>query len=93
MRALGVNVKRIRVKRVSVVNSQHSDATSLKEHIVAVSICDRRVERMPSSRHRRSKDEDSVAITCAYRLRTVLKQMFKVDMVKRIIRGRIFQTR
>ena len=74
MRALGVKVKRILVKRVSVVNSQHSDATSLREHIVAVSICERRVERILSSRQRRSKDEDSVAITCAYRLKKGLER-------------------
>jgi hypothetical protein len=68
VRALGVKVKRIRVKRIGVVNSQHSDDVSLKEHIVAVSICERRIERMAPSRQRRSRDELSVAIACAYRL-------------------------
>lgn len=61
-----MKVKRIRVKSVLVVSSQHSDATSLREHSVSVSICERRVERIPSSRQRRSKDGDSVAIACAY---------------------------
>jgi hypothetical protein len=73
VRALGVKVKRIRVKRVSVVSSQHSGVTSLRAHIVAASICESKIERMPVSRQRRSKDEDSV-ITCAYRLRKGLER-------------------
>src|SRR4051812_35849903 len=63
VRALGEKVKRVLVKRAWVVNSQHSDAVSLKEQMVAMSMCERRIERMPSNRQRRSRDGLVVAIT------------------------------
>jgi hypothetical protein len=62
-----VKVKRILVKRVGVVSSQHSDAVSLREHMVGVSICESRTERMRPSRQSRSNDEVSRAITFACR--------------------------
>lgn len=70
MRALGVKVKRVRMKRAGVVSSQYSDAVSRREDIVAVSIYERRLERSPSSRQRRRKVGLSVAITCTCRLET-----------------------
>jgi hypothetical protein len=67
VRALGVNVKRVRVKRDGVVRSQHSDDTRRTEQIVAVSICERRFDRNPSSRQRRRNIGLAEAITCACR--------------------------
>jgi hypothetical protein len=67
VRALGVNVKRVRAKRVGVVRSQHSDDTRRTEQIVAVSICERRFDRNPSSRQRRRNIGLAEAITCACR--------------------------
>lgn len=69
-----MKVNRIRAKRVGDVKSQHSVETSLREHLVSVSICASKVERMVSFRQRRSKDGDSDAIACAYRLREELEK-------------------
>jgi hypothetical protein len=67
VRALGVKVKRVRVKSVGVVSSQNSGAASRMEQMEVVSICLRRVERMCSSRQMRRNLGLAVAITCAYR--------------------------
>jgi hypothetical protein len=72
VRELGVKVKRVLLKRVGVVISQHSDDVSRKEQMEAVSMFAMRVERIPSFRQRRRNVGLAVAITCAYRSRKEL---------------------
>lgn len=69
MRELGVKVKRVRAKRAGAVSSQHSDAVRRKEHMEAVSMLSRRVDRIPWSRQRRKNIGLAVAITYACRSR------------------------
>jgi hypothetical protein len=65
VRALGVKVKQVRVKRAGVVSSQHSDDVRRKAQMDSVSRWERRVDRKPSSRQRRMKTGLAEAITCA----------------------------
>jgi hypothetical protein len=67
VRALGVKVKRVRLKRIGVVRSQYGFATRRRAHMEFVSICERRIERIASSRQIWRKVGLEVAITCAYR--------------------------
>lgn len=67
LRALGVKVKRVRVKSVGVVRMLHSIDVRRNAQTDDVSMCSRRVERTESSRQRRRKTGVVVAITCACR--------------------------
>jgi hypothetical protein len=68
VRADGVKVKRVRVKRAGVVSSQNSNCARRKAQIEAVSMCEMRADRMPSSRQRWRSIGLALAITCTCRL-------------------------
>lgn len=68
VRADGVKVKRVRVKRLGVVSSQNSNCVRRKAQMEAVSMCERRADRIASSRQRWRSIVLELAITCAYRL-------------------------
>ena len=70
--ALGVKVKRVRVKRAGAVSSLHSEDVRRIEQIVATSMCERRLDRTPSFRQRRRNVGLAKAITCACRGRDEL---------------------
>ena len=69
VRELGVKVKRVLLKSVGDVSSQHSDDVSRKAQMVDMSRFAMRVERIPSSRQRRRNIGLAEAITCACRSR------------------------
>jgi len=65
VKAEGVKVNRIRVKRVRVVNWQHSDAVRRRAQIDSVSSSEMSFSRIASSRQRRKNAGLGEAITCA----------------------------